>query len=112
MKGAIFFAILLIVLAGQSEGIWISRVMPQKFWKKIIDDLDALRGDEGEDSLSVEERTKMNLPKMKFYKDFFANAGGSRIERKDESGQSTRDFYLRNIRAADIGGNHHQNPQF
>ena len=47
---------------------------------------------------------------MKFYKDFFANLAGSRIERKDESGQSTRDFYLRNIRAAaEIdGGNHYQ----
>ena len=80
------------------------------FLQKIIDDLDKLRGDEGENALSMEERTKMNLPKMKFYKDFFANLAGSRIERKDESGQSTRDFYLRNIRAAGEidGGNHHQ----
>lgn len=34
MKGVtVVIAVLLIVLAGQSEGIWISRVMPQKFWK-------------------------------------------------------------------------------
>ena len=35
MKGAIVFAVLLVLFAG-SEGIWISRVMPQKFWKVFI----------------------------------------------------------------------------
>lgn len=71
--------------------------------QKIIDNLEAQR-DGGLES-QLEEKTKMN-PKVKFYRNFFANALGSRIERKDENGQSTRDYYLRNIRSGLWHPNH------
>ena len=73
------------------------------FAQKIIDNLEAQR-DGGLES-QLEEKPKMN-PKVKFYRNFFANALGSRIERKDENGQSTRDYYLRNIRSGLWHPNH------